>query len=672
MHRRLVDHVVRPGDVFINVSPKHQSNIEKYGYPGQVLQIINPAEFSELLCKCRAIVSTNFHAAILGLHMGIPTIGAFRESQRSEVRELMIETMGLPTQYLVINNLLTRDVVDSLVQAVRQAYDSQGRRAFIHAQLSAFHHDFETQARYALMDIIGLQHQAEGDQQQRQRQQQQQAGATAEHNIPSFASALLANRDVFKRPVVSGGEPGNHRHHAIDSRTFHGDVIVKTLHTVKYGVLSRLIHNPCVVATLLVVAVAAVALLPSGFAPKRPSADHGKPHIGKGDDDAENPQSGENSCTSSDSEVNGVSEKLERPAARSVRSVGPTAGVAAMSSKMIFMLNFIMWISLSMGSVGHGKAYLSDTHDPVGLLVLQGATGVVVLCLLGRVGVLDLHPGKDMTPAAAQQAGLAALLHTVQALLTNFALFVGGFAMTNALKALEPVVAAAFSYVFLGKPCSGPRMAAVATLVTGIVLLMFEGGAGGAHEQARGSGAGEAGRGSGSGSGSGGGHILTSTFMVLAAVCCNALRNVVIKMGNPIPPHQTLLSCSTAATIVGIVLVLLRLVVRSMDDLSGRGSEDPAAGEGDVGGDKGDYVATAWLRMDGVNAALCFVGYNLASFNLLARLSPVGHAVGNSCKRVFVFASGLVFLGEVMSVRQLGGMAVALFGVLAYNVVGGY
>ena len=53
----------------------------------------------------------------------------------------------------------------------------------------------------------------------------------------------------------------------------------------------------------------------------------------------------------------------------------------------------------------------------------------------------------------------------------------------------------------------------------------------------------------------------------------------------------------------------------------------------------------------------------------MLRLSPVGHAVSNSCKDVLMPASGLV-LGEVMSVRQLGGTAVALAGVLAYNVAG--
>ena len=71
-----------------------------------------------------------------------------------------------------------------------------------------------------------------------------------------------------------------------------------------------------------------------------------------------------------------------------------------------------------------------------------------------------------------------------------------------------------------------------------------------------------------------------------------------------------------------------------------------------------------------MNASLCFVGYNFVSFNLLARLTPVGHAVGNSFKRVLVFAGGLMFLGELMNSRQLGGAALALAGVLAYNVSG--
>lgn len=259
MHRLLVDQVVRTGDVFVNVSPKHQGSIEERGYPGQVLQVVNPTEFSEFLCSCRAIISTNFHAAALGLHMGVPTFGAFRESSRSEVRELMVDAIRLPEQFLVIDERLTRDDVELRVRAVREEYASRGRRAFIHGKLSKFHRHFETQARHVLLDIIGV--------------QQERLEA------PSLASALLAHRDVFRRQppaspqldeddgdvfrrpdVVSGGE-------AADRIPAGGSVPADN--AIEDALLSQLIHNPYVVATLLVVAVTAAALLPSAGAAKR-------------------------------------------------------------------------------------------------------------------------------------------------------------------------------------------------------------------------------------------------------------------------------------------------------------------------------------------------------------------------------------------------------------------
>ncbi|CAM9590241.1 unnamed protein product [Ectocarpus sp. 12 AP-2014] len=85
-----------------------------------------------------------------------------------------------------------------------------------------------------------------------------------------------------------------------------------------------------------------------------------------------------------------------------------------------------------------------------------------------------------------------------------------------------------------------------------------------------------------------------------------------------------------------------------------------------------EWAGESLLRTSGVNAALCSAGYNLASFNLLSELTPVGHAVGNAGKRVFLFTSGLFLLGEAgpMSSRQLAGMSVAFFGFSAYNLVG--
>ncbi|CAM9462535.1 unnamed protein product, partial [Hapterophycus canaliculatus] len=77
MHQHLVAHVVRPGDVFVNVLPTHQEDIlRRNNYPGDVVQVFGSAEFTQRLCSCRAIVSARFHGVILGLHMGVPTFGA--------------------------------------------------------------------------------------------------------------------------------------------------------------------------------------------------------------------------------------------------------------------------------------------------------------------------------------------------------------------------------------------------------------------------------------------------------------------------------------------------------------------------------------------------------------------------------------------------------------------
>ncbi|CAM9123574.1 unnamed protein product [Ectocarpus fasciculatus] len=386
------------------------------------------------------------------------------------------------------------------------------------------------------------------------------------------------------------------------------------------------------------------------------------------------------------SDERSTSPSLLAPTRRSV-SGGKSVAQAtspSRSSKLLFVLNFVLWIGLAVTFSAYSKRYLRDTHDPIGLLVLQGATGVVVLCSLGRLGASDLSSPRSASGrsaglrsivehvvAASRRSGVAAVLHTGQAVLTNFSVFVGGVAATNALKAMEPVAAAVFSYFLLGKSVPLTKMASFALIVGGILLLTSK--SNGGKSQGEGHGATSGGGGSAS-------PIIVSAVFTVAAVCCNALRNVVIKGRDPIPPHQTLLACSSAAAAVGITLMLLRLMVRSMDDLLLGPEEMVQVTKGVVGQaarsaggaavavvDRRDQYSS-WLSMDGVNAALCFVGYNFASFNLLASLSPVGHAVGNSVKRVVMFGSGILFLGEVMTGRQLGGTAIALSGVVVYNI----
>ena len=156
MHQQLLAEVVRPGDVFINVFPKHQKEIEEHKYPGEVQEILDPAEFTTQLCSCRAIISTRLHGIILGLHMGVPTFGAFHASYGNKVPELMLDVIRLPEQFLVINKHLNRDIVDLQVEAVRRLYVSRGRRSYIHARLFEFHDQFEVHAKHVLHDVIGV------------------------------------------------------------------------------------------------------------------------------------------------------------------------------------------------------------------------------------------------------------------------------------------------------------------------------------------------------------------------------------------------------------------------------------------------------------------------------------------------------------------------------------
>lgn len=426
------------------------------------------------------------------------------------------------------------------------------------------------------------------------------------------------------------------------------------------GVMKSFAANDYYVVILLLASIVLLSILPSGGSARHAHAEDGpdpSSHlgIGAGADDAQMELIEHHKV---DSEAGDTEPATPPPTPRA-----PPVWAVAASSKLLFMLNFVLWVSLAMGFSAYAKGYLRETREPIGLVVLQGTTGVAVLGALGRFKHLDLYPKEGYSPTAARRVAFAASMHTAQAFLTNFAVLLGGVAATNALKAMEPIAAAGFSYWLLGKSCSGARLASIFVIAAGIVVFTVSSSAGAKTGSRGGSGGG----GAEEGSFSDREIVGISTTIVVAAVCCNALRNVFIKKGDPIPPHQTLFACSVVAAVVGIGMMFLRLAFRVMDDISYAGVADDEHAGRNTGSGSGSLD---WIRVTGINASLCFVGYNFASFNLLARLTPVGHAVGNSFKRVLVFAGGLVFLGEVMNSRQLGGAALALAGVLAYNISG--
>lgn len=368
-------------------------------------------------------------------------------------------------------------------------------------------------------------------------------------------------------------------------------------------------------------------------------------------------------CSPSDSAENGcdtsVSDFIR------LRRLCPSSGI---SRAVFFGVNYTLWVLLAVGFNVCSKTYLRETRNPVALLAIQGWVGIVVLVAINALAQRRFpstasdappqsrpsSPGHDwagrcglrQAKSAHSNVWHAALLHCGNAVLTSWSVLVGGIAATHALKALEPVAAAGFSRWLLGSTLPPRRIGPLAVIVVGLGILMLPNkwpawtgrwGIGGDTRIDRGEAA----------------HAeleLAVPAVITACACCTiALRNVLLKgTDSPPPPPLSLLVCSVVAAIIGSVVLLLPWQPLSWE-----------------------WAGRSLLDVSGVNASLCFVGYNLASFNLLSQLSPVGHAVGNASKRVCLFAVGLM-LGEdgPMSVRQVAGAFVAFIGLAGYNLAG--
>lgn len=59
--------------------------------------------------------------------------------------------------------------------------------------------------------------------------------------------------------------------------------------------------------------------------------------------------------------------------------------------------------------------------------------------------------------------------------------------------------------------------------------------------------------------------------------------------------------------------------------------------------------------------------YNIASFEVLSRVSPVAHSLGNCMKRIFVIISSMLLFHESLSPSKVCGCLLALFGISWYT-----
>lgn len=662
MHRIYSSEIVRKGDILLNVFPKHQAEIEAYPYLAQVEEVLNPADFATRLCDCGAVIASRLHGAIISLQAGVPTIAAWPVAEENKVPDLMKDVLQFPDQFIVIDDSVTRNTLSKKARQLIKLYSAGRRhRVFEKLEVIALH----TQQEYARMlaNVTYL-------------QLPQGIDSSSERTAGGFWGGLEGEVAVVKTDEAAKAGPRIE----INGEKLGGP----TPAPVVGGELS--FASSMHVALVALVMIAFLGLPTLAYRSRRESVL--PPHLKTGsftlDKGLGLPEEG---------------GKLDTLAKVPLSGYWFGRKQLRIADLAFFGLNYILWVVLALSFNICSKAYMRETRNPVALLAIQGWVGVGVLCAMNltarcrrRVCSSEHAPSSLATSPAARSSpapsspsssvrmthlsplssladtswegkcGLtearklgqgvwqAGLLHAGNAVLTSWSVLVGGVAVTQALKALEPVAAAGFSRWLLGSSLPPGRAAAVATIVLGLVILTVP-----LHPPWR---AGGNGGDSSDGERGGAGMLMPSgqdlafpAVLTACACCAIAARNILLKRPDPPPPPPPLglLACSIVGAVVGSLALLVPWLPWGWE-----------------------WATEPLLRMSGINAALCSVGYNLASFNLLSELTPVGHAVGNSSKRICLFASGLFLLGEggSMSPRQLGGALVALLGLASYNLAG--
>lgn len=281
-----------------------------------------------------------------------------------------------------------------------------------------------------------------------------------------------------------------------------------------------------------------------------------------------------------------------------------------------------VWYGFGAAANVYCKQFLQARGDALTLTLAQylvgtAASAAVLLARGGGGAALWAWPSRRQSALLA----LLALANGAGHLATNGSMAAVAVSFAHTVKAAEPLFSVALAAALLGQALSRPLLAALLLITAGTALASAT-------------------------------ELSYSHAGMAAAMASNVLfssRNAVAKLlQRPSGPS----ACAWAEDSVALFLLL-----------SGAGAAlllPPWAARQALGGGGGGPTAPLLL------AAGCHCAYNLTSFLLLARVSPVTHAVANAMRRLFIIAVALLWFANPVTAANVAGTALACAGVLLY------
>eukprot|EP00612_Vaucheria_litorea_P004557 CAMPEP_0171461842 /NCGR_PEP_ID=MMETSP0945-20130129/6124_1 /TAXON_ID=109269 /ORGANISM="Vaucheria litorea, Strain CCMP2940" /LENGTH=395 /DNA_ID=CAMNT_0011988261 /DNA_START=40 /DNA_END=1227 /DNA_ORIENTATION=+ len=333
----------------------------------------------------------------------------------------------------------------------------------------------------------------------------------------------------------------------------------------------------------------------------------------------------------------GNARKVERGGNnKKIEKVVTPVKVVPAESKLLYNLRigsyFFLWYSLNVGYNYHNKKTLNMISAPLTLSALQLVVGVVYV---GLLWLFRLRSAPGLSIENIKVLNPIGFCHAASHLSAVVGLGAGSVSFAHIVKAMEPFFTALFSAIFLKQFFPLPVYASLIPVVAGVALASLK-------------------------------ELNFSIVALGGAMGSNvaaASRAILAKKSMSAPKGTNMGPANLYGVLTIIATIVLVPIAAILEGPKIMALWDAAVSKGFAG-----ELITRHALLSG----LYFYLYNEVAFLALDAVHPVVHAVGNTLKRVFVIASGVILFGNQITPLGLVGSALAIVGVLVFSLVKEY